>query len=105
MVFTRILAMSEVVWSGASENLEEDYSNFLSRLEPFLERLDLLNINYANHLYEIEGAVVKKNGEAYFELTTPTAGKEIRYSTKATEEKKYDGLIQISEDTDSTAHV
>lgn len=105
MVFPRILAMSEVVWSGASENLDEDYSNFLSRLEPFLERLDLLNINYANHLYEIEGAVVKKNGQAYFELTTPTAGKEIRYSMNASEEKKYDGLISIDKNTTLNANV
>lgn len=105
MVFPRILAMSEVVWSGATENLEEDYEDFLSRLEPFLERLDLLNINYANHLYEIEGAVVKKNGHAYFELTTPTVGKEIRYSTNASEEKKYDGLIPIDNNTTLNANV
>jgi hexosaminidase len=59
MAFPRMLAMAEVTWSGPTENLEEDYTNFLSRLEPFLGRLDALDINYANHLYDLEGSVVK----------------------------------------------
>jgi hexosaminidase len=97
MAFPRMLAMSEVVWSGPSEEIEQDYPDFLSRLEPFLKRLDALNINYANHLYEIEGAVVKKNGGVYYKLSTLTEGKEIRYSVNTSEEKKYDSLIPITE--------
>jgi hexosaminidase len=74
-----MLAMAEVSWSGPTENLEVDYPAFLTRVEPFLERLDVLNINYANHLYDIEGVVLKNNTELFYTLKTPTDGKKIKY--------------------------
>jgi hexosaminidase len=105
MAFPRMLAMSELVWSGASENIETDYPDFLERLEPFLERLEALDINFANHLYEIEGKVTKDEGKVFYELKTPTQGKEILYSLNNSEEKKYEDPIPISENTEITAHV
>jgi len=84
MVFPRILAMSEVVWKGASTNIEDDYSNFLDRLEPFYIRLDAQNINYANHLYELNGSIIKENKNVYYTLTSPKPGKEIRYTLDGT---------------------
>lgn len=95
MVFPRILALSEVVWSGPVNNLEYEYSEFLNRVEPFFERLDALNINYANHLFEIEGDVVKRGDEVYYELRTPTAGKEIMYSINDGGQVKYSKPIAI----------
>lgn len=105
MAFPRMLAMSEVVWSGASENLEDDYPEFLSRLEPFLARLDALVINYANHLYELEGTVIKKDGRVFYELTTPTEGKEIRYSVNDSAFKKYNTPISITANSSIKANV
>jgi len=105
MAYPRMLAMSELVWSGATKDIEIDYLNFLERLEPFMQRLDVLDINYANHLYEINGNVIKKNGEVFYELETPTQGKEIFFSLNTAEEKKYNGLIPISENADITANV
>ena len=105
MAYPRMLAMSEVVWSGATEDIETDYPNFLERLEPFMQRMDALKINYANHLYEIEGNVIKEEGEVFYELKTPTQGKEILFSLNSADEKKYNSLIPISEDTDITAQV
>jgi hexosaminidase len=105
MAYPRMLAMSEVVWSGASENIDSDYSDFLARLEPFMDRLSALEINYANHLYEIEGSIIKKEGAVFYELKTPTDGKEIHYSTNDTELRKYDSLIPISANTSITANV
>ncbi len=105
MAYPRMLAMSEVVWSGGTEDIETDYPNFLERLEPFMQRMDALKINYANHLYEIEGNVIKEEGEVFYELKTPTQGKEILFSLNSAEEKKYNSLIPISEDTDITAQV
>ena len=81
MVFPRILAMSEVLWGGVVKNIETDYPEFLSRLAPFLERLNALNINNANHLYELEGDLMKENGLVSYQLKTPLAGIEIRYTT------------------------
>ena len=105
MVFPRIFALSEVTWSGPSENLEKDYPEFLTRVENFMPRLDALNINYANHLYEIEGRILKENGQVFYELTTPTPGKEIRYSVNNFETKGYSKPILIEENSKISANV
>ncbi len=47
MVFPRILAMSEVVWSN-QEN--KNYQEFLVRFENLKSRLDKLEINYSKKL-------------------------------------------------------
>ncbi|WP_026452118.1 glycoside hydrolase family 20 protein [Aequorivita capsosiphonis] len=112
MVFPRILAMSEVVWSGPSQNFDKDYPDFFSRVEVFMKRLDALDINYANYLYEVEGKILKKDGKpagrtggVYYEMTTPTKGKEIRYSLNNSEQKKYSQPILIEKDSKITANV
>jgi hexosaminidase len=103
MLFPRILAMSEVVWSGATKDMETEYPKFLSRVEPFLERLHTLNINNANHLYELEGNLVKENGLVRYQLKTPLEGKKIRYTTNGTAavngSKLYTESILITENT------
>ena len=103
MVFPRILAMSEVLWSGATKNMETGYPEFLYRLEPFLKRLNVLNVNYANHLYELEGKLVKKNGLVSYQLKTPLEGKEIKYTSNGTaadkHSKLYTGSISITKNT------
>ena len=105
MLFPRILAMSEVVWSGPTDNLEVDYPDFLARLETYLERLDTKQVNYANHLYDLEGAVVKEQGEVFYKLTTPTQGKEIKYSINGGETLTYNQPFKISEDAIIEAQV
>ena len=105
MVFPRILAMSEVVWSGPSKNFDKDYPDFFSRVEEFMKRLDALDINYANYLYEVEGAVLKKDGKVFYELTTPTKGKEIKYAINDSETKVYSKPVLIEGDSKITANV
>ncbi len=105
MVFPRILAMSEVVWSGASKDLEMNYPEFLSRLESFMKRMDALSINYANHLYDVSGLLIKRNDSIFYELKTPTKGKEIRYSINNSVEQKYNHPILISENTQLDAQL
>ncbi|WP_034061114.1 glycoside hydrolase family 20 protein [Lacinutrix jangbogonensis] len=82
MVFPRILALSEVVWSNP-EN--KNYNNFVSRVENFHKRLDVLDINYANHLYEIEGEVVSKETNIFYKMKTVSKGKIIRYTLDGSE--------------------
>ena len=98
MVFPRILAMSEVVWSK-QEN--KNYTDFVKRLEYFHKRLDALNINYANHLYEIEGELVSNDNQIVYELKTLTNEKDIRYTLDGLEptldSKIYKNPIPISE--------
>jgi hexosaminidase len=78
MAFPRILAMSEVVWS---KNENKDYPDFVKRIEHFNKRLDILDINYANHLYDIEGKLISKNNKNYYQLSTTLADKTIYYTT------------------------
>ena len=49
MVFPRIFALSEVVWSKNKSNFEE----FSNRVISFFDRLDKLDINYSTHLEKI----------------------------------------------------
>lgn len=44
MLFPRLCALSEVVWTPADQ---KSYSGFLERLEPHLSRLDALGVQYA----------------------------------------------------------
>ena len=76
MTFPRMVALSEVVWSK-KEN--KNYTDFINRLEYFNKRLDEMNVNYANHLYEIKGKLISKNGKLFYELNTIT-NKTIIYS-------------------------
>ncbi|MBV1924532.1 MAG: beta-N-acetylhexosaminidase, partial [Flavobacteriaceae bacterium] len=105
MAFPRMLAMSEVVWSGPSSNIEADYSEFLLHLEPFLNRLKALDINHANHLYELEGTVIKKGGKLYYQLKTPTTGKDIFYQINNGISTKYTEPFSISESSSIQSQV
>jgi len=78
MAFPRMIAMAEVVWSNPKRR---DYQDFAYRLSHFHKWLDALYINYANHLYEIEGEVTKRNNQLVFDLQTTIKDKTIRYTT------------------------
>ncbi|MFD2822245.1 beta-N-acetylhexosaminidase [Lacinutrix iliipiscaria] len=82
MAFPRVIAMSEVVWSK-QEN--KNYEDFVSRLEWFHKRLDSLNINYANHLYEVEGELISNNKSIHYKLQTLTKDKVIHYTLDGSE--------------------
>ena len=73
MIFPRMIAMSEVVWSKPEH---KNYAAFVSRLEYFHKRLDALDINYANHLFEIEGDLIAEG----YQLKTLTKNKAIRFT-------------------------
>ena len=80
MVFPRAIALAEVVWSSKKN---KNYKNFVDRLESFQKRLEVMNVNYSNHLYEIKGELVNKNGQLTYKLETNT-GKKIIYSLDGT---------------------
>ena len=106
MVFPRILAMSEVVWSK-QEN--KNYADFVKRVENFHERLDALNINYANYLYEIEGDLLSDNNGLRYQLQTLTDGKTIRFTLDGSEptvnSEAYTKPIPITESVSIKASV
>ena len=111
MTFPRILALSEVLWSSPKQ---KDYNDFVLRLEHFHQRLDTLDINYANHLYEIEGKIISDTLKAespkiYYQLKTLTKGKIIRYTLDGSEpnlnSKIYESEILITKSCEIKATV
>ena len=82
MVFPRVIALSEVVWSSP-EN--KNYPDFIKRLELYQKRLDLLEVNYANHIYEVTGTFKNSKDTLYYELSSTSKTHPIYYSTDNTE--------------------
>lgn len=78
MAFPRMIALSEVVWSTSNN---KNYDNFVKRLESFNERLDVLKVNYANHLHEVSGELLNKKGQISYLLETTSKEKNIRFTT------------------------
>ena len=102
MAFPRAIALSEVVWSS-SEN--KNYDGFINRLEHFNKRLDALNVNYANHLYEVKGELIKENGQLKYKLAT-TTDKKIFYSLNNNELNiEYKNSIKVDSSTTIKAAV
>ncbi|MBT8273933.1 MAG: family 20 glycosylhydrolase [Bacteroidia bacterium] len=93
MVFPRILAMSEVGWTNKEK---KNYDDFVPRVEHFHKRLKALNINYANHLYEVEGHLESSEGTNNYHLETITEGKEIRYTLDGSSPTKNSRLYTSS---------
>ena len=96
MVFPRAIALSEAVWSSS---LHKNYNDFINRLEIFNKRLDAMNVNYANHLYEINGELLNDNGKLSYKLETIT-NKKIVYTLNGKEpinllHQEYDEPIKI----------
>ncbi len=93
MMFPRVLAMSEIGWTQPDL---KDYSDFSNRVEQFHKRLDALDINYANHFYEVEGEMIKKDSTITYKLSAPTNKHDIYYSTNGeTPNKIYKNPITI----------
>ncbi|WP_026775091.1 beta-N-acetylhexosaminidase [Polaribacter sp. Hel_I_88] len=106
MAFPRAIALSEVVWSS-KEN--RNYTDFIKRLEHFNKRLDAMNVNYANHIYEIKGALLNDNGKMSYQLETTTDNK-IVYSLDGNQPTyllypEYEKPIQIDSSTTIKAFV
>ncbi len=78
MVFPRILAMSEVVWTQPELM---DYPEFTKRVEFFNKRLEALNYNYANHFYNIKGELTQKHNNLLYHLDKLSERYNIYYTT------------------------
>ncbi len=78
MAFPRMIALGEVVWSSPEGR---SYQEFVPRLEQFQQRLDALNVRYANHLYEISGHFSTSKPTFTFALEAASSSSKIFYST------------------------
>ncbi len=100
MAFPRMIALSEVLWTPVNQR---DFKNFANRLERFKKRLDVLNVNYANHSYEIIGRFENGSNMRRYELSTLIDDKTIRFttdgSTPGPQSKKYIEAIPVNQNT------
>ena len=96
MIFPRILAMSEVVWSDPERR---SYDAFVNRVENFHNRLEKMDYNYADHLHEISARMVAGPGAGKLYLETGSQTSVIRYtldkSSPKTNSKVYEKPISI----------
>ncbi|GGH00194.1 beta-N-acetylhexosaminidase [Polaribacter pacificus] len=100
MAYPRAIALSEVVWSDPKN---KSYENFKKRLINYQKRLDVLQVNYANHLYELTGNFITKDQQMTYELKASSDDQYIRYTTDGTEptltSQLYTGPITITKNT------
>ena len=78
MAYPRAVALSEVLWSSPEH---KNYSDFINRLEQYQKRLDLLEVNYANHIYSVKGELINSKGNLAYQLSTTSSSYPIYYST------------------------
>ncbi|MCR9182962.1 MAG: family 20 glycosylhydrolase [Flavobacteriaceae bacterium] len=106
MAFPRAIAMSEVLWTTEEH---KDYSDFVKRLEHFHKRLDALNVNYANHLYEIKGEIQSTKNGVQFVLKSESSSNPIFYtidgSNPTSQSVNYEKPIVVSGDIQLKAAV
>jgi len=99
MAFPRAVALSEVLWSSPEY---KNYQDFIHRLEQYQKRLDQLEVNYANHIYSVEGELTYVNDHLTYELNTTSSSYPIYYSTdKSFPSKLYSDPIKV----DSSMHI
>ena len=78
MAFPRAVALSEVTWSSPKN---KNYSDFINRLEQYQKRLDQLEVNYANHIYSVNGKLTHLSDRVTYKLHTTSSSYPIYYST------------------------
>ncbi len=105
MVFPRILALSEVVWTGPAKDPTHTYAEFASRVETFHQRLDALGVNYAHHLYKLISMIEKNDGQILYKLQTLSANKKIKFQKDYGEIQTYQDPIPVQKNTVITAQV
>ncbi len=78
MIFPRLLALSETLWSPKKLHNKDD---FFHRILPFMDRLEIMGVNYAKSVFDITAkTTLQPNGsiKCAFECEFPNT--EIRYS-------------------------
>ncbi len=83
MVFPRLCALSEVIWSPKEKRSWDD---FTKRLNTHLKRLDEMNINYAKHLFDVKADIKnEENGNLKIGLSKNAADYDIYYTLDGNE--------------------
>jgi hexosaminidase len=88
MVFPRICALAEVVWSTKKAR---NYDDFVNRLQEHFKRLYVMKVNVAKRVLDVK-MTFKANGTPSVFLTNLTQNSQIRYTTDNSEPKMTSNL-------------
>lgn len=104
MAYPRAIALAEVLWSRADQR---DFNDFADRLAVHSRRLDRLNVNYANHLFDVRALIGPADDGVTLSLSSRYPGMDIRYTTDGTEPTArsplFDGPISVTSSLDLRA--
>lgn len=78
MVFPRMMALSEVVWTPKDK---KDWKSFEKRLPSVFQRLEKESDSYSNAYFDLATSVIEKNGQVNWQLSTNNTSGNIMYST------------------------
>ncbi|WP_207632605.1 glycoside hydrolase family 20 protein [Foetidibacter luteolus] len=82
MIFPRAIALAEVGWSPQETRT---YESFITRLIPYLKRLDKLKVNYSKHLFEIKlKTAINTKGQVTASLGGVPKGYKMYYTLDGT---------------------
>lgn len=99
MLFPRICALSEVLWTPAEK---KNYTDFKDRLKSQFNLLDLMKINYSKAIYDLSVKYSQPGNKAGIavEISAPFTNSEIYYTTDGSEpdlkSNKYTGIFSIT---------
>lgn len=97
MMFPRILALSEVLWTNPEL---KNFEYFIQRSEAFIKTLNTLGYHFANHFHDIKGRVFLNQNKLYLELSKSSKKHNIFFtamdaSPEFSEENRYISPILI----------
>ncbi len=97
MAFPRLSALSEVAWS---EKSVRNFDSFVSRLLPHLKRLKTMEIDAANHLYDLKSKIQPTGENVRVELSALAKDAKVRFTTDGSvptsNSPQYDAPIDVN---------
>ncbi|MFK8274903.1 family 20 glycosylhydrolase [Capnocytophaga cynodegmi] len=98
MIFPRLLALAEIVWTPQEM---KNWNNFMNRVQKLLPRLELMNINYSKSMYQVSSKIENQDNKVIITLHSELPEADIRYSLNGdlSNAKKYTQPIEIKETT------
>ena len=104
MAFPRLSALAEVVWSPKANR---DFEDFSRRVVSHLKRLENMDINAANHMYDLKASFAPQRNQVEINLELLAKDVVVHYALDGREpivnSKKYNGSFLINESADLNA--
>lgn len=104
LIFPRLTAFAERAWSGTQQM---DWKNYLIRLDALLLHYDVMGVNYASSMFNLDHQVKGVAGRLEVTLSSIRPDVEIRYTTDELDPIAYSPLysdpLELNKDTEVRA--